>query len=480
MPSVSVRKPLVVISGPAGDYHAEGITVSAQVDSAPMVSVIVRRGSERVVEPLSSDTLKAMKKAQEERLKPKGRTLDTAVTAEDGNGGKLRFSGYGVTPVLEHSDVDNSEMRSIVGADAFLDALDMSIYRSISKEMREQTDEDLYTRTPSSSSGDIAATLLEVTKVLAGNIDATLSEIETESLKEMVLRQNANNRLPVSAWTKILQNSSVVYGGLEEAFKSLPELDRALVERMRTMLQQRGSSFWGVLRSIGAEFMFFYKPSLDGQPGKLVKADDKVNGAVTDYKTSVVRFSGNDGSPSMLPLAAVVILGPSLPAIRRETGEAYMNTVVGRWPTELPPGFIFSTQAPAWVSAGAQFSDFAPAAPPPNESGKKDLDPTVYAAQRAALAKSVADLEEPIIKILQSFARVTFEDMQLADSTASLTVPLDFTVEVGRRYRFKLDSAGGGSFTGFVSALRHTLRLQAGTQILAETALSLTHIKYSD
>lgn len=475
-----VRKASVIMGGAAGEFHAEGITISAEIDSAPIVSVVARRGSEKVVRPLSSEVMTLMKAAQEARLTPKTSFHDTTVTVTDGNDGTLLFRGYAVSISLEHSGFNNSEVHNVTGSDAFLDGLDMSLYRAPSQELRDEMNEMIYTATPSASEGEVSATMLEIFEVLLSNLSYATDRTESASMLQLLEFQHASNQLPAETFRSILGNSVVNYPNWKAAFKELPTLDRALVNRLRDMLQQRTGSFWGNLRAIGSEFQFFYKPSVDGSPGMLVRADEKVKGKERAYATSVIRFNASDGTASMLPLAAVVVIGPSVAALRAEKAAAITATVVGRWPDQLPPGYAFTTQAPAWMVAGADMTDLTPAEDPspPSEPPKKNLDPADYEARLKGAVTSLRDLETPIETILRDYAKVMFDDMQLADSTATLTMPLDLTLEVGVRYRFNLDSKGGSSFAGFVRALRHSLRLESGTQVAAETTLTLTHLKY--
>jgi hypothetical protein len=197
----------------------------------------------------------------------------------------------------------------------------------------------------------------------------------------------------------------------------------------------------------------------------------------------VVRFSGTDGHPSMLPLGGVIIYGPALPQIRKEEKPYAVSTVVGQWPVEIDPGYFQEVGAPSWMvsGGGASFESFstetAPAAPSGAAGGKKNLDPMNYKERRTGLGEKIVAVENDMSKLLQGLAQVTYDDMKLADSTATLEIPLNFKVEVGVRYKFKTGS-DGGAFSGFVRALRHTLHLQGGTTLTSGTVLSLTHIKY--
>jgi hypothetical protein len=348
--------------------------------------------------------------------------------------------------------------------------------------VRGEEIDNLFEATPSRTNGDIASLIREVTDVLVGNYQATLDKAETDSLKNVLEKKHAANTTALKVWRDILSGSDVRYPEWQNTLSDLPKIGEAVAERVKEMLQQRTSSFWDVLNGLGSEFLFFYKPKMDGSSGDLVRADKKVNDdGGKSLDAGVVRYSGTDGSPSMLPLGGVIVYGPPIPGLRKEESPYAVTTVVGQWPVEISPGYFQEISAPAWMAAGG-FTSFeteksTEAATGADPGTKKNLDPTNYKERRTGRKEKLVAVEGAMTKMLQEFAKVTYEDMRLADSTATLEIPLDFKIEVGVRYKFKT-SEDGGAFTGFVRALRHTLQLQGGTTLTSGTVLSLSHIQY--
>ena len=487
MPETSVRKPSVTISAPGGAVSAEGITFIASVNSAPTVEVLLRRAKGDVVRPLSKEVVTAMKEIQTSRFQLKDGKPDTTVTADDGNGGKLEFSGFTVAPVLEQSTVSSSETVNVVGVDAFLNGLGLSIYHSRSEKVRDEELEKLFKLTPSRATGDIIAIMSEVTNVLVDNLGATLKKAESPSHANVIQKKHEANKAGLDVWAYLLSQSDVTFPDTWAAlFKKFPNLGKAVVERVKTMLQQKTNSFWDILNGLGSEFLFFYRPMMDGSTGMLVRVDKKLrDDGAKKLDAGVTRFAATDGNPSMLPLAGVVIYGPALQGLRNEEEPAMINVPVGQFPVTLTPGYFQETQAPAWLTAGKTgFAPFAPAevlSPPTPGSGakeKKNLDPSEYKKGQAELKQAIADVARGLSAILQDLAEVMYKDMKYADSTATLEIPLDFTIEVGVRYNFSTGGEDGGQFSGFVRALRHSLQLQGGATLSSGTTLSLTHINY--
>lgn len=487
MATTSIRKPFVSITSPGGDVSAEGITFVASVNSAPTVEVILRRAKADVVRPLSKEVVDAMKTIQASRFKLKDGKPDTTIVADDGNGGKLTFSGFAISPVLEQSTVSSSESLNVVGMDAFLNSLGMSIYHSRSETIRAQELATLFKKTPSRATGDIIAMMSEVTNVLVGNLKATLAEVTSDAHENVIQQKHAANKVGLEAWAYLLSQSDVTFPDTWAAlFKKYPELGKAVVERIKTMLQQKTSNFWDILNGLGAEFLFFYRPMMDGSTGSLVRVDKKLrDDGAKKLDAGVTRFSATDGNPSMLPLAGVILYGPTLQGIREQEKPAMVNVPVGQYPVEITPGFFQETQAPAWLMASkVGFTAFAtkeiltPAEPGAAGKEKKNLDPAEYKKGQTDLRKAIAEVSSGLSAILQDLAEVMYKDMKYADSTATLEIPLDFTIEVGVRYNFSTGGEDGGQFSGFVRGLRHSLQLQGGATLTSGTTLSLTHINY--
>ena len=489
MAANSVRKPSVKIQSPSGAVSAEGVTFIASINSTPTVEVVLRRAKAAVVHPLSKEVVEAMKTIQASRFELKDGKPDTTVTADDGNGGLLEFKGFSISPVLEQSTVSSAETVNVVGVDAFLNGLGLSIYHSRSEALRGEELDKLFSATPSRVTGNIVAIMREVTDMLVGNLEATLALAEAPSLKNVILKKHEANKYGLEVWKYILIDSAVKFPDTWAAlFKKHPNLGRAVAERVKETLQQKTSSFWDILNSLGSEFLFFYRPQMDGSTGELVRVDKKLrDDGAAKLEAGVTRFSATDGNPTMLPLAGVIIYGTAMPGIRTEESPTSINTPVGQWPVEITPGFFQEIQAPAWLASGAgAFLPFAPKevlipqAPglPPMAGAKKNLDPAGYQKRRAALGKQLVAAEDGLAAILQDFAKVMYFDMKLADSTATLEIPLDFTIKVGVRYNFSTGGEDGGKFSGFVRALRHSLQLQGGATLSSGTVLSLTHITY--
>lgn len=484
MPSNDIRKPTVTITAPGGTVSAEGIVLSASINSAPVANVILRRASNTVEAPLSKDTINRMRELQQLRFAARSGAADSQVNVDDGNGGKLAFKGYLTAPALEHSEDASSETVSVVGQDAIIGILNLSMYLTSPTTLRGEVPNSILP-TPIAEDGNLSNLILRISDAIVNNYQETYNKTLSQPSKDYLEIKHTINNIALPGWRQILRNNALVHASWADTLKTYPNVGVQLSERIKALLQQQSANFWDVVNALGAELLFFYRPNVDGSFGAVVSAADKVDDelAIDSADTisdGFVRYSGTDGNRAMLPLTGVVVKGVKLEALRAEV-DALPN-IVGQWPLQLSTGFVQEIAAPAWLVTGAgnAFLPFATrttyeklAVRPP----KKRFNLINYRDRRTQTIKKIEiDGSNSLTTMLQSIAKLTYDDMRLMDSVVSLSVPLNFSVKIGVRYKFHVED--GGSFNGFVNAVRHSLQLQNGNQLSSGTVLNLSHITY--
>ncbi len=82
--------------------------------------------------------------------------------------------------------------------------------------------------------------------------------------------------------------------------------------------------------------------------------------------------------------------------------------------------------------------------------------------------------------VMTELCEVMFKDIQLASSTAGLTIPLDFSLNayLGKRVTVKI-KGGDSAFTAFVTGLTHSADLRLGKHLNSFTQVRLSHAKFS-
>lgn len=476
---VEIAKIGVTVNG--GEYSVESFKMTISVNSAPTVTVGVLRRGDMVRRPGSEEVIAAIRERQQRRLA--GLIApDVTIAADDGMGGRIDFVGFMTAPVVEISTVSVVDSFTALGVDGMLDALDLSIYRAGYKPNRAE--ESIYGDAdavqlkpiPAADSGAVTGLISEVSKVLYDNYQASLDKEPHPSTKKLVEQQHTlNSGLPVNLWLRILSNSGVNYESWAVAAKKSPGLGQTIALRIMQMLTQKGGGFWNTLNGLMASFQMFYVPSTTAS-GKLVRGDAKVAEVTGQLELSVTSVNVSDGSHRIIPVGGVVMMRPTSDTARPESSFAPgTDSVSAQYPPDLLRGYIHREMPPIWLinanGSPVLGTDIAKA-PPKNIN----LNIPAYVQRRDGSAEKKVEMDTEAGNVMTELCRVMFEEMQLAHSTAVVSIPLNFKVNVGERVTVKILS--GGSFTAFVNSVIHSVDLRQGKELNSFTQVSFTHVRY--
>jgi hypothetical protein len=474
MAEIELRRPSVFLVTEGGQASAEGISITLEVDAVPAATMTLHRGKDEVQKPLAADVISRMRKYQTTRLAGKS-APDTQIEVTDGAGNTLVFFGYAAAPVLGIAKGATHEQIHVVGKDSILDSLDLSIYDPLPARTEERDRVEGYTQTPIEADGDVPRMIAEIVDTLFSNYPATREATGRDSFRRLLEAQHAiNGAEPYTALSDILFRSDVKYETWPELIEEYPSLSAAIVQHTLEMLQQSSGSFWSTLNGLMQDFQMFYRPDPEGS-GALFRNDTKLAGETT--KTiHITQAQITDGSQRLLQLGGVVIIGPVLADYYAEEQKSLeKGGIVGQWPDVLGKGFIKRLPPPVWVACGGHltFSEVEET----DTVKAKVYDIANYISKKTGIELKLKKADKTIgERVLGEYARVIYTDKRLADSTATLSIPLDVSIQVGRRYRFELED--GGSFVGFLRGLTHSLQLQGGKTLSQGTQLFLTHIEF--
>lgn len=485
--SPDVAKISAVING--GDRSAESLRFEMDINSFPVVRCNTLPPTKGVVlAPSSSDVMDRVAELQKRRLAGQVKP-DAVITADDGIGGSLAFSGYISSPILQMTRVSTSDQFSAIGLAARVDALDLSIYRAGFKRRRSETspagkwtqeDEDQLMYIPSSEDGHLTATIRRITEVLYRNYEATLEGERALVSKEcMALRHEVNNGGPLDLWVQILDNSDVKFESWDKALKLHPGLPAQLAERIKLMLTSKTPGFWNKIRSLMASFQMHYVPSFEG-PGKFERSDAKVADPEVGLVVSASGISVSDGSARLLQPGGVTMMSPAAQTARRGETQAPAERIIAYAPDPLLPGYIHEVVPPFWLMRpdkvpimGSEIDERSP-----NDGGRVDLDISRRKKRQERGIKFKEKVNTVSAGVMTELCEIIFKELQLAHSTAVLTMPLDFSVsdKIGKRATITI--RGGGSFTAFLSGVTHSVDLKQGKSLNTSTQVRCTHVKY--
>ncbi len=469
-----------------GDYSPQSLRFHLDVDKFPTVSAdTAHADSGKAVSvnvPVSSDVLARIGELQQQRLAGRVET-DFRVTANDGRDGEIEYEGFVAAPILDITKVSTQDRISSVGEVALLDALDLGIYRGGYELARAESGNSLKP-IKSAEDGDLPKVLSEITDVLVENFGTVLADEYMPVAQEMLrLQHGVNTDGPLDMWKTILDDSDVKFKSWGAAFDAAPEIARALSEKVKDMLEAQTSGFWEQIRTLMSTFQMYYVPSFNGA-GRFERADKKTGEPSGRIKISASGLSVADGSTRLLPLGGVVMMARGTPTERQEAaGDPDVPRVVAYYPDPLLPGFFQREYPPFWLMReegipilGSEVKN--------TRTGQVVLSLEARAAARTAGRIWKSKIDTLSQGIMTELCEVRFRELQLEQSTAVLTMPLDFkmnehigkrvTVEVGRDSFWR----SGGEFTAFVAGVSHTVALQQGSKLSSTTEVRLTHTKY--
>jgi hypothetical protein len=481
-----MSKPTIAkLSVTANDYSVESMKITLAINEVPTASLtVVRQSDQRVRKPMSADVVAAIRERQQKRLS--GLVApDMVISADDGMGGKLDFVGYQIVPVVEIGTASTTDSFTVLSVDGMLDALDLSYYSIGYYPTRAEassygtTTDLILDPIPGAQDGKVTQLISNISQIMIKNYDATVRAESHPSMQALITQQHVINAgLPINLWLRMLSNSDVVYESWAEACKTVPGQGNRMSLRIVEMLKQKVGGFWSIANSLMATFQMYYVPN-PAESGKFVRADKKVAETSEAMNLSVSSISVSDGNHRLLPVGGVVMMRPTTPATRPESGYAPgTNSVAAQFPKQLLTGFVQREMPPAWLLGG----DGSPVAgsdldrTTASTSAKLNLSIPDYLKRKKSADEKKAEIDNSAVSMLDELCEVMFNEMQLAHSTAVATIPLDYTRKVGERVVVNILS--GGSFTAFVSRIIHSVDLRQGKELNSFTQISFTHVRY--
>ena len=472
----------------------EGLLFEIDVNSFPMVraNLAETSGKLSVHTPIGPEVIDRIGKLQTARLA--GRTTpDFEVFAEDGIGGSINYAGFVSAPSLELTKVSTSEKTATVGQAALLDAMDLSIYGTglyATPTPTNARSKSLLKPVPAALNGDAPGTILALTDLLVSNYAATIDSIKHLAMeRQQIIRQHSiNTNGPLRMWRQMLADSDVKFQSWEAAFKEHDAIAGHLSEQVRLALVARMPGFWNKVHALMSGFQMYYVPSFEGF-GHFERVDKKVADTADVMEVSVSGFNVSDGSARILQPGGVVMHAGVPPWMRQEMGPFMPAPPVAFAPDPLLQGFIQHEAVPFWLLRSGGVPIFGS-----ELDGKKDpgagVNLSLFDRARAAVAAAAQKDKVTVAtsRVMTEMCELIFKELQLAHSTASMTLPLDFslTKHLGKRVILRIrgadDEETGAKkteFTAFVEGFTHSVDLRSGKQLNSFTQVRLSHAKFS-
>lgn len=455
----------------------EGLTIEMKVGTVATASVNFVYTDKQIKRSLSLDISSQIAALQRTRLA--GVTEpDVTIEAADGLGGTLTFKGYLAAPLLSIASDTCTNSFNVLGVDAMLDGLDLSIYRAAAPEDRPEGEGGDFGSLPGSTNGDVPLLISQITEVLLANKEASFAEATDPATRGLLEHQHTiNTGPPIAVWRAILGASEATYTSWEAATAAAPALAYTMTTRTANILCQPASGFWQVFNNLMASYQMFYQPNPNGS-GKLLRADSKINGAKKTVDLSPSQLGLADGSPNIVQVGGVVMSAAAMRHERKEKGTA--PTIVAQYPIPLLSGYIHKEPPPMWLleSEGVPVlgTEIDTSAKPGEDNGDTNLSLEAYESRKKQTETYASEVDSARGNIMSEMCRVMFETLQLEHSSVTATLPLDLTQKPGTRSDFS--TASGVSFSGFIHSVKHKIDLAQGKQLDCYTQLLITHVQY--
>lgn len=247
------------------------------------------------------------------------------------------------------------------------------------------------------------------------------------------------------------------------------------------MLTSKTPGFWNTARAMMASFQMYYIPDMSGA-GRFARADLKVGEpqGVVDVSTSSLSIA--DGSPRLLQPGGVVMYA-SAPPSPRPSLVGPPPRLMAYFPNPILSGFIHKEAPPFWMLDQRGYPAINKAEIDETGDSEKDLSLAEVKKRLAAGEELGTKLAKSIGGVMTEYCEVVFKDIQLAQSTAVMSLPLNFSVSglLGSRVTVNVlgsEDSAGGSFEAFVSSITHKVELTQGSSLSSSTSLRCSHVKF--
>lgn len=401
-------------------------------------------------------------------LATRGTAPDFDIEFDAGQGG-ISFSGYlvGATPTF---GLGGSGLElTVVGVDAVLDTLNMSVY------------------------GDGLFQIRAITNMILGlPLSGVLNQALSDVLASIKLNRESDTELPAYARVRgIADQNSMALANLRAIIGSTkaPKWDdilgrttyfpssESLIRHVRSVISSTGSySGMGVVRAMCNAFGMLYVPNLDG-PGSMITMDTALEDVdeVLDLEASQIQFPVQSKT-LIRPRRSVVVGELTWDRFEDTRGQVKVNNlpVIGQFPADQDTdGLSQATSAPPWWVK----DPYWPWEVDTEEEEELSVG-ILQRANRASLARARAMMRTyPLV--LQYWAQLAYlRDIGNVIGAVISDLPLA-PYNVGAYIQVQTRDEGKVICRGLISNVSHRMAV-GGSRPEASTILRLSHVTMAE
>ena len=430
------------IAGVNGASATDSI-VMYSVNAPPTATVMMHGNSklagEGAMEVTNAQLALGVGDMQDLMAKPR-RSPDSSISMFDGKN-SLTFKGYVVNPQYSLATGDVGLRTSLAHESAGVSQLDYSIYDTDTAHYRES----LVEVDPATLPERIKELSELIVQMWKENRDPPSEAISKQAMIKNKLHTANGSSQPL--WFKILENSKDAAWPEINKLPGDTKVDGVNKTIIGILRQAKGNFFDTILR-IGNAFQLVWVPSMQpGEVGKFIPYSSLVEGSAK-LEVTPITMSFSAGNDRLVPVSHVTIHSGAVFAWREDNKgrQAVPTAMVAAWPeTPYAGGGRITDPGPQWIKS-VQIK-------PESLRTGDYLSLSAYRnAKNGAIKETIAKDATPKMKVLTKWARNMYADQALGYNSANIMIPLDLSVELGKRYSVK---AGSKLFSGFLTSIEH-------------------------
>jgi hypothetical protein len=496
-----IRRADATITGASFEtVHIASVTVNMSLNEAPTYSVtpVPNRDKDKIVGRVTDvDLVRYYGRLQSAKTSPPA-VNSIKLSLFDGLAPYLDADVLFISPETTLGAASYAIMLNFVGELALLDSFRPDVYDSFEfgqyfgtapgKENREIQRLVSNVTTPADY---LRVTLNEMIKLwgVATNT-GTKNPTYRDEDAALIKRIHDNNIVPKSLLDSILNLS----GSASPAFKLLSRaavsvklpVQMHVVRILADMLRHSTGGFMQTLLYFAYTFDLVMVPDINGRTARFVSTDDLVNSDPVVKEVTIVNFTPKLGRSTLSPVNAVVVRGSMQSGYKAgiQSGTRTLSDsglILGVWPPQAlssaNSGIPTTVAPPAWVPPNAPPSSLTRKNIKRSLAGDRPSPETIRKEQELGL-KSYGDL---CGEIMTATAKSRYIDTALQSDTVTITVPLDYSWQLGVRYSIRGKTRDGAEvlFTGAAASLAHRLERpqNPGSDGVMVTTLTFSHVE---
>lgn len=435
------------ISSSAGS-DIDSISLSAEINAYAACSVSYHEGAPGARNALDVNYLsRRAQLRQTMRANPMTPNFSASIAGIPG-ADELLFRGFITAPGGTNQVGNLSRTLGAVHASALISHLHGSIY-SLNKDIVLEKAEEI--------TGTLTERLIAITDSIVEE-GRTILQGSDNPLADGLKKADTANRLPLQAWRAMLQASEETVG--YDDLADLPEdaeLSKTLNMFLYAQILGAKADFFQTVQAIASAFGLFYRPGIkEGDFGSLCSPRKMLENA-QEFTLDAVMTGYQDGARNGIVPEAVLISG--LPFSPSSDPFKWGTLSLGD-----PGGVVFPADAtgplveigvPGWIPT--VFPQTEP------ESGNILTGSNRFSEPQDPQQEIIDEFSKHIEEaapIINEYVQNAWYEMVTASSSAMFDCPLAPDIAAGMAV--KLTIPEGGSLTGIVSSVRHTVSVSNG------------------